>query len=202
MVHRKKSTPLQESEGEEFSDNSASSKASSIDNPIEDGWVFPIVQPKAKRAEYEAVCQTKLFNVDIVELTTVSTTFQALKEAQLKVSDLQMTIRKLHMQNADLSMRLKESKSESNASSSGKKVRLSDLDLRISQFAKLFGVMHEPFVPLSALLVARPDRNSTHSSRYDSELSNVQGITAELYEVLPKEMHSDLKSSPKFRTMV
>jgi hypothetical protein len=104
------------------------------------------------------------------------------------------------MQNADLSMRLKESKSD--PSSSGKKVGLSELDLCISQFAKLFGVMHEPFVPLSALLVARPDTSSTHSGRYDSELSNVQGITAELYEVLPKEMHSDLKSSPKFRTKV
>jgi hypothetical protein len=72
MVHRKKSTPLQESEGEEFSDNSECSKASSIDNPAEDGWVFPIVLPGAKRTEYESVCQTKLFDLDIVELTTVS----------------------------------------------------------------------------------------------------------------------------------
>jgi hypothetical protein len=104
------------------------------------------------------------------------------------------------MQNADLAMRLKESKGESTAS--GKKARLSESDSRISQFAKLFGVMHEPFVPPSALLVACPATGSAYPGRYDSELSKVQGITAELYEVLPKDMHSDLKSSPKFRSTV
>jgi hypothetical protein len=105
------------------------------------------------------------------------------------------------MQNADLAMRLKESKGGS--STSGKKTRLSkpDLDQRISQFAKLFGVMHEPFVSPSAF-AARPDTRSTHPGRYESDLSKVQGITAELYEVLPKDMHSDLKSSPKFRSTV
>lgn len=105
------------------------------------------------------------------------------------------------MQNADLSMRLKESKS-GNTLKRGSKAKLSDSDSRISQFAKLFGVMHEPFVPPSALLVARPDMHSTHLGRYDSELSKIQGITAELYEILPKDMHSELKSSPKFRSMV
>jgi hypothetical protein len=102
------------------------------------------------------------------------------------------------MQNADLSMRLKESK----GGNSGKKTRVSESDSRISQFAKLFGVMHEPFVPLSAFLVAQPDTSSTHPGRYESDISNVQGITAELYEVLPKDMHSELKSSPKFRSTV
>lgn len=60
MVYRKK-TPLQESEGEkfsDFSDDSASSKASSIEDPIKDGWVFPVVRPDARRAEYEAVRDT------------------------------------------------------------------------------------------------------------------------------------------------
>jgi hypothetical protein len=58
MVYKKK-TPLQgsDSEGEDFSDNSASSKASGIEDPVDDGWVFPIVLPKAPRAEYEAVCE-------------------------------------------------------------------------------------------------------------------------------------------------
>ena len=102
------------------------------------------------------------------------------------------------MQNADLAMCLKGEKN----TASGKKVKLSEPDSHISQFAKLFGVMHEPFVPPSALLVARPDTSSTHPGRYDSEISKVQGITAELYEVLPKDFHSELKSSPKFRSMV
>ena len=106
------------------------------------------------------------------------------------------------MQNADLSMRLKKSKDKSTASTSGKKSRLSDSDSRIAQFAKLFGVMHEPFVPPSALLVARPDIGSTDPSRYESEISKIKGITAELYEVIPKDMHTDLKSSPAFRSTV
>jgi hypothetical protein len=108
------------------------------------------------------------------------------------------------MQNAELTLRLKDLKKKGtvNASASGTKIKLSDSDSRISQFAKLFGVMHEPFVPSSALLVARPGVGSAHPGRYDSELSKVQGITAELYEVLPKDMHSDLKLSPKFRSMV
>lgn len=71
MARRKKSTPAQESdsEGEEFDDviDSAASSGDvelTIDDPVEDGWVFPIVNAKAKRVEYEAVCEIKLINVD------------------------------------------------------------------------------------------------------------------------------------------
>lgn len=72
MARKKKSTPVQESdsEGEEFGDvNSIDSAASSgdelaIDDPVEDGWVFPIVSAKAKRVEYEAVREIRLINVD------------------------------------------------------------------------------------------------------------------------------------------
>ena len=99
------------------------------------------------------------------------------------------------MQNADLSMRLKK---ESKTGKTGKKEKISESDLRISQISKFFGVMHEPFVPPSALLVAQPAVNSTNPDQYKSDLSKVQGITAELYKVLPKEMHFELKSSPTF----
>ena len=58
MVYRKKTVTPQESEGEEFDDFSDSSASSSrIEDPVDDGWVFPIVRPKAPRAEYEAVCE-------------------------------------------------------------------------------------------------------------------------------------------------
>ena len=68
MARKKKSTPVvQESEGEEFSDvstnSAASSELSAIDDPIDDGWVFPIVSAKAKREEYEAVCEIKHIDV-------------------------------------------------------------------------------------------------------------------------------------------
>jgi hypothetical protein len=64
MVNRKRTVQQsEESEGEEFSDmsdnNSTSSTASKIvEDPIDDGWVFPIVPYKAPRGEYTAVCES------------------------------------------------------------------------------------------------------------------------------------------------
>ena len=111
------------------------------------------------------------------------------------------------MQNSELSASLKELKkkkkeSTSTASGRGKRSKLSEQESHISHFAKLFGVMHEPLVPPSALQATRPDMSSLSTDRYKSELSKVQGITVELYEVIPKDMHSDLKTSPKFRNSV
>jgi hypothetical protein len=116
-------------------------------------------------------------------------------------------IRKLSMQNSELSASLKELKKKkestnSTASGRGKRSKLSEQELHILHFAKLFGVMYEPFVPPSALQAKRPDMSSLSTGRYESELSKVQGITVELYEVLPKDMHSDLKTSPNFRSLV
>ena len=107
-----------------------------------------------------------------------------------------MTIRKLHMQNANLSTRLKKNSSKSQKA--GTKERLVGKELHVSHLAKHFSVMHEPFVPQSALLVGRPSVDSMHPGRYDSEISRIQGITAELYEVIPKELHDEIKSSPAF----
>ena len=124
----------------------------------------------------------------------------------MKVSDYQLTIRKLSMQNSQLSISLKDLKrrkeSTSAAGGGGKRSKLSEQELRISHFAKLFGVMHEPLVPPSALQATRPDMSSSSTGRYVSDLSKVQGITAELYEVLPKDMHLYLETSPKFRNSV
>ena len=68
MARKKKSTSAQESEGEEFGDVIDSTASSgdelTIDDPVEDGWVFPIVNAKAKQVEYEAVREIKLINVD------------------------------------------------------------------------------------------------------------------------------------------
>ena len=126
--------------------------------------------------------------------------FQALKSAQLKVGDLQMTIRKLHMRIAQLSTSLK--KSDPKNQKSGTKERLSDSDLRISHLAKHFGIMHEPFVTPSAFFVARPSVDSTHLDRYDSELSKIQGLTVELYEAVPDDLHEEIRLSPAFRKLV
>jgi hypothetical protein len=72
MTRRKKPTPVQESEGEEFSDviDDFSLVASDSEELVEDVWVFPIVGPQAKRAEYEAVCRPKLLNVKLTVVVT------------------------------------------------------------------------------------------------------------------------------------
>jgi hypothetical protein len=55
MVNRKKNPIIEESEGEKFSDFSDDSAGSTIEDPLDDGWVFPVVPLKAKRDEYETV---------------------------------------------------------------------------------------------------------------------------------------------------
>jgi hypothetical protein len=125
---------------------------------------------------------------------------QALKTAQLKVSELQSTNQKLHLRIAELSSRLK--KNDPKHQKSGNKEKLSDSDLRISHLAKHFGVMHEPFVHQSMFLVPRPSMDSSHSDRYHSELSKAQGVTAELYDLVPEDLHESINSSPSFRTLV
>ena len=185
MPHRPKSKA--QSEGEEFSDVS-SGLGCSEDEVVEDNWVFPVVDHNiAKRPEYIEVCEY----IFLEAFTSLDFLFQALKNAQLKISELQMTIRKLHMRIAELSTRLK--KNDPKHQKSGNKEKLSDSDLCTSHLAKCFGVMHEPFVAQSAFLVARPSVDSTHPDRYHSELSKIQGITAELYEVVPDDLHDELK---------
>lgn len=120
-----------------------------------------------------------------------------LQEAQLKVGELQKTARKLHTRNLELSRRLKE-----NTKRSQKSRKENPLDQRITRYAKLFGVMNEPFVDKTALLAPRPITNSTDPDRYQSDLSKIQGVTAELYETIPEDMHDELQSSTDFQSVV
>jgi len=58
MVRKKPIPVIQESnEGEDFddfSDSSANSEQSNIE--VDNNWVFPVLQAKPTRIEYEAVC--------------------------------------------------------------------------------------------------------------------------------------------------
>ena len=119
---------------------------------------------------------------------------------QLKVSDLQITVRSLHMRILDLSACLKNI--DLKHQKSGNKEKLSDKDLQVSHLAKQFGIMHEPFIVQSVFLITKPSVDSTHPNRYQSELSKAQGVTAELYEVIPNELHKDIKLSPAFQKLV
>jgi hypothetical protein len=127
------------------------------------------------------------------------------------MNKLQMLVRTLSARNADLTLRvgkLKKSRS-TNASASlsaptkqGKKAKLPEGDQRISQAAKHFGIMHETFIPHSAFLVPAPAVRSTDSGRYKSEDTKVQGITAELYEVLSTDLHKRIAGDIEFRALV
>lgn len=62
--------------------------------------------------------------------------------------------------------------------------------------------MNEVFMPAGALTVKRPQTNSMDSGRYDSEIAELQGMTAELYESLPDGFHDELENSIPFRNLV
>jgi hypothetical protein len=57
---KKKPIPVVQDEGEhfsDFSDSSANSEESII--VIDDGWVFPVLQAKPSRTDYEEACKKK-----------------------------------------------------------------------------------------------------------------------------------------------
>ena len=57
-------------------------------------------------------------------------------------------------------------------------------------------------MPAATLAVKRPLTNSMDPGRYDSDIAELQGITAELYETLPDNFHHDLENSIQFRNLV
>lgn len=58
------------------------------------------------------------------------------------------------------------------------------------------------FVCPAALAVKRPLTNSTDAGRYDSELAELNGTIAEIYESLPDDLHDELETSVAFRNLV
>ncbi|KAH9476949.1 hypothetical protein JR316_0010865 [Psilocybe cubensis] len=167
----------EEDDDSEMDPEGLSEEIAAARNPQADNWVFPSVDPeKGKRIEYT----------------------KALKKAQIKIGELQVTIRKLHIRNVELAtyvMRFKKQKKSQKSKTS----QLSNKDKRIAQLGRRFGIMNEPFVPPAAFLVARPSTFSTDAKRYESEMSQLNGVIAELFEEIPKDLHGDLKGSPDFR---
>ena len=62
--------------------------------------------------------------------------------------------------------------------------------------------MNEVFISAAALAVKRPLTNSMDAGRYDSEIAELHGITAEIYEFLPDTLHYELENSIAFRNLV
>lgn len=136
----------------------------------------------------------KIFNLYNKFLTG----WQALKSAQIKVGELQDQVKRLQIQNSELRANLKRKKN----TTVGSRGVLSSRDKLVSQYAKKFGVMNEVFPTPAALLVKRPLTNSMDANRYTSELAELDGIIAEVYESLPEEFYDELESSIPFRTLV
>ena len=62
--------------------------------------------------------------------------------------------------------------------------------------------MNEVFMPSAALPAKRPPTNSMNPGRYNSDMAELQGLIAEVYECLPDSFYDDLESSIAFRNLV
>lgn len=124
--------------------------------------------------------------------------FQALKTAQIKVGQLQDQVKQLLLKNSELRAKVK---GKSTQAAGSRKVLSGDEKL-IAQYAKKFGVMNEMFMPPGALAVKRPLTTSMHSGRYESDLAELEGMIAEVYESLPENLHDDMENSIAFRNLV
>ena len=115
----------------------------------------------------------------------------------MKVGELQDQVKNLSLKNSELRATLKGKKS-----ARGSRSERSDHDKLIGQHAKKFGVMNEVFFPPAALVVKRPLTNSMDPGWYESDIAELRGITAEVYESLPDDFYSDLENSIPFRKTV
>jgi hypothetical protein len=94
-------------------------------------------------------------------------------------------------------------KGKTNATNAGSSRSVpSENDKLIAQHAKKFGVMNEVFMPAAALAVKRPLTDSMHVGRYHSDIAQLHGITAEVYENLPDKFYDELENSISFRHLV
>ena len=121
--------------------------------------------------------------------------FQALKTAQIKVGELQEQNQMLRLKNSELRAQAKPGRRTDS------RTPLIGNEKLISQFAKMFTVMNEMFMP-SGLPAQKPPTNSMHPGRYDSDLSAATGIIAEVYECFPESLHDDIANSVTFRNLV
>jgi len=105
-------------------------------------------------------------------------------------------VKQLLLKNSELHAKVK---GKSTQATSSCKV-LSGNEKLIAQYAKKFGVMNEMFMPPGALAVKRPLTTSMHSGWYKSDLAELEGMIAEVYESLPKNLQKFSKyiSQPGF----
>ena len=92
------------------------------------------------------------------------------------------------------------------AQQKGRKPKLSPAatkdDERITLFACKFNVMNELFVPNAAFLVDEPGFDSMDPNRYKSPATILQGVTIELFEEVPEDLHPNMHEHGHFQDMV
>lgn len=70
---------------------------------------------------------------------------------------------------------------------------------RVALYGRKFGVMNEIFVSPAYFLVENPHRNPYSSDRYKNSYSTGQGVIAELFSEVPKDLHRAMTKHTGFR---
>ena len=130
---------------------------------------------------------------------------QALTKNQLELAKVKLELR--HMtakyQQAQVELKQKQPSQSSSSKQQQKPTKILGDEERISLHARKFSVMNEPFISNDAFLKARPiDVRSDNPRRWDTPESALRGLIAELYEEVPRELHSMIEKHTRFRDLV
>ncbi|KAG9219807.1 hypothetical protein CCMSSC00406_0009504 [Pleurotus cornucopiae] len=136
----------------------------------------------------------------------------ALRESQLENDRLAETIRELKDKVAELQAekaarkRGRKGRSSKNAAPAGSddEGQVDDPETKITSLAKRFCILHRPWVP-EASFGQQPPKPSSDPSYFGSREQWTLGSSAEIYEVVPSELHhllSTARISSVFRSAV
>lgn len=74
---------------------------------------------------------------------------------------------------------------------------------RVALLARKFGVMNEIFVEPKHFMIEKPDVDPYDSkTRYASPQSRMAGLTAEIFQEIPGNLHETMVNDSKFRDQV
>lgn len=122
-----------------------------------------------------------------------------LRDAKIKIFKLEQEIASLKKENSAL----KKANGPKSSKKSPPTSLVSSEEDRIGLYACKFVVMNEYSVPPAAFMVSRPpNQRSDTTDRWSTKELALKGITLELYEELPSDLHPMLARSATFRTTV
>lgn len=129
---------------------------------------------------------------------------KAFKASNLKVEAQRIEIRNLRLRLSAALRQLKQQPPQPKAKKGADRVAavLRPHLGKIELHAKKFGTMNELFVPATAFMVPNPNYDILHVDRYKDPRSVLKGITAELFEEVPKSLHEFMEVHTDFRDTV